>query len=1248
MRKLLSVSWVLSGLCVLAAEVRQPTGAAVDAAAFGLSCAAADNVSALNRALDWCRTNGAARLTVAPGTYRFTSDTPIRLENLKDFTFDGGGAKFVFHRREGESFCVTGCVRTAIRNLSVDWDWEKDPLGSLVKVVEADGTHLDLEFVDYARFPRRDVRLAYLSAWDSAARAVGVPGLTRLGRGIDMAWGSEVRQDPRREWLSDNVLRVYKGAANLPTGTVWRVQHYYYDLNCFRLFSNVGLAVEDVNVLSCPGFAFLIDGKQRDTLFRRVTIRPPADDPKRVISCTADHVHVARSNGNLRLEDCDFSLGADDGINVHDVTAWAPEAHGADALVVRNGAGAFDVGDAVAIRNADYSPCADGEFRVVRKEPVAGNPRGAVVTFDRPVPPKTHKYGFVLFNRSYCSDGVVMRNCTFGGNRARGVIIQCNDVLIENCRFWHTESEALKITTGWTEDLWCEGVGVTNCVVRNCTFDSCQAGAEGKKRDEIIFLSTYLRQPSYARGWESSAYPVFDRIRFENNTFVGCGKYPARDSSWGSVTFAEGADEPVDVFVGTAGLGHVSPAACAPFGLVQAGPDTSASSEKYVGDWAHTSGYQHGDGWIWRFSQTRLSGTGCPSGGDFGLLPFTGERPAPARKVAASEKGRPGFYAVELDGGLSCAVAAVPHGAVYRFAYPKGASAKLLVDADWTIARRGKDDGRLWGVFATYVKESEIRALSPTRLVARRKVRAWVDYEIFCALDFSRPIVSRDGGVCDFGAAADGPLEVRLALSLTSADAAVANLEAELAGRPLESVAAQTAAAWDAYLSRVRLAPGTDPAVRTSLRAALYRTAIQPNDIGDVGREEYSTFSLWDTFRAAHPLYTLLAPERVNGFVRSLLKVYERNGYLPIWGLWGTDTHCMIGHHAVPVIVDAYLKGFRDYDVGLAWRAVRDSLTRTHKAVSDSTWGQLKEDWPLLERYGYLPYDALTGGSRGHKVVGESVSRLFEGAYDDACAARFAAALGKADDAAFFARRSGYWRNALDPVTKFARGRDAAGAWREPFDPKACGHCWFQANDFTEGNAMQYTWHVLHDPDGLVVALGGRDAALARLQRLFSGESVAYGENGVSDVTGLIGQYAHGNEPSHHIIYFFSLLGRPDLAAKYVKEVFDTQYRPTPDGLCGNDDCGQMSAWYVFSALGFCPFDPCGGDYVVGAPQVPGAELSLPGGKTLTVRTENFAPGAAVEKVVLNGREIADSRLRHADLVKGGELVYRMKRLRGE
>ncbi len=523
--------------CAFAHAAEPPQGAVVEAAAFGVSSAAADNVPALNKALGHCRKSKAVCLKVAPGTYRFTSDTPIWMERLHGFTFDGGGAKFVFHRKKGESFRVMDCERTTIRNLSVDWDWEKDPLGSLVKVRTANDKHYDLEFIDYKRFPRRDVRIAYLSAWDEEARAVG-SALSNLGRGVDMSWVGP-RKDVQKEWLSDNVLRILKGAANLPTGSVWRAQHYYYDRHCFQLASNSGLTVEDVHILSCPGAAFVIAGKQRDTLFRRVTIRPPADDPKRVISCTADHVHVVKSRGNLRLEDCDFALGADDCLNVHDVTAWAPAVLGSDSMEVRNGARALDVGDVVEIRNADYSPCANAVRRVIRKEPVEGKPQMAVVFFDGPVPSKTHKYGFVLFNRSYCSDGVTLKNCTFGGNRARGVIIQCNDVLIENCRFWHTENEALKIMTGWTEDLWCEGVGVTNCVVRNCTFDNCQAGARGKNRDEVIFLSTYLRQPSYAQGWETSTYPIFDRIRFENNTFIGCGKYPVPDASCGKVEFIE-------------------------------------------------------------------------------------------------------------------------------------------------------------------------------------------------------------------------------------------------------------------------------------------------------------------------------------------------------------------------------------------------------------------------------------------------------------------------------------------------------------------------------------------------------------------------------------------------------------------------------------------------------------------------------------------------------------------------------------
>ena len=722
------------------------------------------------------------------------------------------------------------------------------------------------------------------------------------------------------------------------------------------------------------------------------------------------------------------------------------------------------------------------------------------------------------------------------------------------------------------------------------------------------------------------------------------------------------AGQDVDVFIGSEGLGHVWPAAAAPFGLVQAGPDTAAEATGFRHDSLHHGGYQHSDEWVCRFSQTRLSGTGCASGGDFGLLPYCH---APTNGVFAermeksSERASPGFYSVRLASGILCEIAALAHTAAYRFTYPEGSPRKLLVDLDSVIGSQIGDHGEFERVFAARVDSCSFDLPDSRMCLMSRKVRAWVDYEPKCAICFSLPVRSHRRIVAqqglhgekwelDFGPSDGVPLELRLGLSLTSTEAARANLQAEMPVFDFADAVARAAVGWQRILSRVELGETTPADVRRIFYTSLYRTCLQPNDIGDVGCEDYSTFSLWDTFRAAHPLYTILAPERVDGFVRSLLRVYRRNGYLPIWGLWGTDNHCMIGHHAVPVIVDAYLKGFRGFDAELAWKAVDDSLTRTHRAVNDGTWGMLKEDWPLIDRYGYLPFDAMTGESRGRKVIGESVSRLLECAYDDACAARFARALGKPEKAAFFARRSGNWRNVLDPETGYVRGRDRKGNWRTPFDPKRCGHCWFQDNDFTEGNAMQYTWHVMQDPEGLIAALGGCESALERLIALFEAESKAYGENNAHDVSGLVGQYAHGNEPSHHIAYFFTLLGRPDLAGQYLRRIFETQYGTAADGLNGNEDCGQMSAWYLFTALGFYPLDPCGGDYVIGAPQVSAAQVKVGGeGERRTFRV--LAKGLSkenkyVRSVRLNGKPITNWKIRHEDIMKGGEIVFEMGR----
>lgn len=513
---------------------RHAAGVVVNAADFGVSESAADNVLALNRALAFCRTNAAARLVVPKGTYRLTAETAVTLEGLKDFTFDGGGATFVFFRTRGPNFRLIRNERLSFRNLTVDWDWERDPLASIVEVVEATDDHVDFKFVHYDTFPRRDVRAAYISAWDEAAQAVGVSGLSALGRGFDISWDGP-RKDPPKRWLSGNVLRIARGAANLPVGSRWRMQHYYYDLGGFHLASNRHLLMEDVEVRSSVGFAFYVFGQQRYTHLRRVNVRAPKDDPRRVITCTADHIHVGRSQGWLKLEDCDFSLGADDGINVHDCTAWASEVAGTNALLVANGSGAVSVGDEAEVRNADYSPTGF-RAKVTAKSPVAGDPRKVVVAFDAPVPVQTHPDGFVILNRSYCSDNVILRGCKFRDNRARGVIIQANDVTVENCTFSHTESSAMKLTTGWTRTLWCEGVGVTNCLVRNCLFRNCNSGGFASG---TVAITTYLRETSDSRNRGITDYPILSDILFEGNRFVDCNGLPDAPTSSARVVYRD-------------------------------------------------------------------------------------------------------------------------------------------------------------------------------------------------------------------------------------------------------------------------------------------------------------------------------------------------------------------------------------------------------------------------------------------------------------------------------------------------------------------------------------------------------------------------------------------------------------------------------------------------------------------------------------------------------------------------------------
>lgn len=685
-------------------------------------------------------------------------------------------------------------------------------------------------------------------------------------------------------------------------------------------------------------------------------------------------------------------------------------------------------------------------------------------------------------------------------------------------------------------------------------------------------------------------------------------------AAWGSLALCASAAEAVgycayvDPFIGTAGTGHTFPSACVPFGLVQAGPDTGN------GDWAHCSGYSYEDKSIYGFSQTHLNGTGCPDLGDVRILPFTAESvPGSVPYDKASERAKPGFYAVTLADGTKVEASATERCAIYRISYPKGAKGRLLVDPRWCITRRQPA--------SDCIRSVDVAPDGRTGVSGKVVVNNWVERTYAFKMEFSRPFLSEKDLVFDFGESSGEPLMVKVALSaLGGVSDAARNLAAEIPGWDLDRVAAAADAKWSKMLSCVAV-EGSDDQKR-NFYTSLYHLFIQPNNIADAGHKPfYSTLSTWDTFRAAHPLYTILVPEKAAEFVDSMLEQGRRTGYLPIWTLWGRDNQCMIGTHSIPVIVDAYLKGFKG-DWPSAYAQVKETLTKRHE-------GRYKERWDLLDRHGYYPYDVIRN---------ESVSRTLECAYDDWCAAQMAAKLGHEEDAKFFRRRSENWRNVFDPSLGLMRSKDSKGNWRDPFDPSAVGYG--EGYDFTEGNSYQYTWHVMQNPDGLVAAMGGREAFVKRLDGLFERPEVVKGE--VFDVTGLIGQYVHGNEPSHHVIYFYTLVGERDKAARRVRDVFDRFYLPKPDGLCGNDDCGQMSAWYVFSALGFYPFNPCGGTYVLGAPQIPKATIELAGGKTLTVVANDLSvENRYVKSVTFNGKPL-DKTIEHADLMSGGELVFEM------
>jgi predicted alpha-1,2-mannosidase len=692
---------------------------------------------------------------------------------------------------------------------------------------------------------------------------------------------------------------------------------------------------------------------------------------------------------------------------------------------------------------------------------------------------------------------------------------------------------------------------------------------------------------------------------------------------------APGSTQDVDPFIGTRGTGHVFPGAVVPFGMVQPGPDNADSG------WSYSSGYQYDAPRILGFSNTHISGAGIPELGDVLLMP-NGATPWTASTTTfdsgyrkATETARPGYYGVELDDrAVAVELTATERVALQRYTFDRAGHVQVLVDLQHRLHFKP-------GPRVTAARFE----LGRDGLRATVHSSNWVDRQASVALRFDHPIAgsqvlpAREGEkaprlLLSFDLGAGRTLEARVALSTVDEDGAAANL-ATADGIDFDTARDQAAAAWQALLSRVAI--DAPHAQRRVFYSSLYRSLMHPAQIADVdgrvrgpkgdviaapGGVYYSTLSLWDTFRASHPLYTLVVPERVPGFINTLLAHEAQMGYLPLWTAWGRETHTMIGNPALPVISDAIAKGFAGIDADAALAAM--IRTSTAERPDAPEWAQ--RGWALLDEYGYLPFD---------RAPGESVSKTAEYGYGDAAVAEVARHLGRLGEAERFERRAAAWQALFDPATRTLRGRDSKGAWREPFDPIVATSPMNNPGDYTEANAWQYTaTPALHDPDGFRERLGGRAELEAWLDAFFA--LPMPNPNKHLGQEAMIGQYAHGNEPSHHIAWLYAWTDAPSKGERHVADIARRFYRAAPDGIVGNDDAGQMSAWYVLATLGLYPSRPGHAEWTLGAPLVPRARIDAgaagPAIDIIAARVD----GPRVDDQAVPRTGVPDARLRHA------------------
>lgn len=687
----------------------------------------------------------------------------------------------------------------------------------------------------------------------------------------------------------------------------------------------------------------------------------------------------------------------------------------------------------------------------------------------------------------------------------------------------------------------------------------------------------------------------------------------------------------VNTFIGTDGTGHTFPGPSMPFGMVQPGPDNS------IEGWNHTSGYQYKDTLLLGFSQMRFSGTGIGEMGNILLLPFNQNKIKYKNSYyKESEKASVGYYTLTKKDGIKVELTCSERVAFHKYTYPNK-QAQMLLDFQHGIQFLND----------SLVLENDIKIENSTTISGYCKTKGWVTKKYFFTINFETPfskIQELPKGkkqnapkyILDFNLSKNKIVHVKIALSTVSIDGAKLNLVTEIPHWNFEKVKLNAEKIWNEYLNRIDIeAPQKQKEI---FYTSMYHLLLQPSNIADVdgnyrgandaiakapNNEYYSTLSIWDIYRGAFPLLQIIAPEKIDGIINTLLLHHKAAGFLPIWTAWGQDNYCMIGNHAIPMILSAHQNGFTGFDKQEALKAMIETSTQSH----------FNSDWELYNQFGYYPFD---------KLDNEAVSRTLESGYDDWCVAEMAAQMNDKEKYNTFNKRANYYKNLFDSNTNLFRGKDTNGNWRTPFDPLTATSPMNNPGDYTEANAWQYFWTpAQYDIEGMQNLLGGTSAFTKKLNDFFTIESV--NPNKFLGQEAMIGQYAHGNEPSHHIVYLYAFSDTPKVGQKYIHKIINEFHNNTPDGMIGNDDCGQMSAWYILSTLGFYSVNPANGEFVLGAPQVKNATIHLKKNKKFSISSSNFSSeNFYTNHQKLNNIEVSKPIINYSDIIKGGTLNFQM------